>query len=91
MTRRADIVGDMSSNRHHAHYLYATSPSGTVHLIDFDNAARWDNPSPLCGAVSGSTQDQGTPWLTQGDETLSGALATCRRCRRAAGRARIDR
>jgi len=68
-----------------ADYVYATSRSGTVHLIDFDSAAQWDNLAPLCGT------GVGRPPLQQDDETLSGALSTCTRCRKIAGLARIDR
>jgi len=65
------------------HYLYACTLSGTIHLVDSDNAARWANPAPLCG-----TRARRTP-LQLSDETLSGKLATCKRCRRIAGLPRI--
>lgn len=87
----ADVVGGVNgshpptANRRLPHYVLATSRSGTVHLIDFDSAAQWDNPAPLCGT------GVGRPPLQQGDETLSGALSTCTRCRKIAGLARIDR
>jgi hypothetical protein len=71
-----------AAKRRLPHYVYATSGAGTVHLINFDAAARWDNPAPLCGTGAGQAP------LRQGDETLSGVSATCKRCRKIAGLAK---
>lgn len=61
------------------HYVYGVDRGhGTVHLIDFDQAAQYPNPAPLCGS-------RGRAGLRHGDETLSGAQATCKRCRNLAG------
>jgi len=83
----ADIVVDMNTSpaptSRPPHYLYACTRPGTIHLVDSDNAARWANPAPLCGTGAGQAP------LRLGDETLSGTLATCGRCRRIAGLPRI--
>lgn len=62
-----------------SHFIYATSRTGTVHLVDFDQAAAESTPVPLCGKLAGSQP------LRLGDETLAGGLTTCRRCRKLAG------
>jgi hypothetical protein len=57
-------------------FVYLTAPTGTVHLAD-----QLATGTTRCGRVTG-------PDWEEGDETLSGFVATCQRCKTSAVRSR---
>lgn len=60
--------------------IYATAHTGTVHLVRSENVVTYPQPSTLCGKVLRSSDG----WHF-GDETMSGLVATCKRCRKIMG------
>jgi hypothetical protein len=67
----------MTDNRTRTVLEYVGSPTGTIHLI---RQSSWfaDHVTTLCGRP---VVGRGWEW---GDETLSGGVATCGRCRQIA-------